>query len=114
MNRKEFEFRRRGWLFQLSSQIVTRNVSLHSYDFNLGACVHLAKIKGAKAKPPSYSGFCSMNIRSVKGNSEEDVVRDLRCDNQEIQIVKRKRKRSYDFKKQLIFFASFSVHLVFL
>lgn len=61
MKRKQqFEIHRKGGQFQLSSQIVTLNFSLHSSDFNLVACLHLAKIKSATTEPLSYlnSSFC--------------------------------------------------------
>lgn len=92
MKRKQqFEIHCKGGQFQLSSQIVTLNFSLHSSDFNLGACLHLAKIKSATAEPPSYlnSSFCcELHIcggvtsgrdtdEITSDMTEEDVVRDL-------------------------------------
>lgn len=81
---------------------MTLNFSSHYSDFNLGACLCLAKIKSATAESYLNSCFCCVNFTSVEGSlqvenadeitsvvTEQDVVRDLGCDNQEIKIGKK-------------------------
>lgn len=100
--KRQFEIHCQAGLFQLSSQIVTLNFSSHSSDFNLGACVY--------APPLSYLNSCFCHIcgdggvtsgRDDPRETEDDVVCDLGCDNQERKIGK-KKKKNYKKNKNTI------------
>lgn len=91
-------------IFQLSSQIVTLNSSVHSPDFNAGArllpspnkTLPTQKARLAPARVVVAGGCFGLRTwtRLHRKRTEKDVVRDLGCDNQEIKISFGQKKYS--------------------
>lgn len=87
--------------FQLSSQIVTLNFSSRSSDFNLGAAhskAHVFKLVLLCASITSTP----RSLQVADGVTEEDVVREPGCDNQEIKNKNQKNLKTQEQGKKKI------------